>query len=55
LDLLPPGAVDEEFLRCIAILLKTRSVKGIDYSGATTKINLALDSLPNFTCIPNIG
>ncbi|KAJ3081541.1 Pyridine nucleotide-disulfide oxidoreductase domain-containing protein 2 [Quaeritorhiza haematococci] len=29
------------------------AVKGISYASATTKINVALSALPNFTCLPN--
>ncbi|KAJ3386034.1 hypothetical protein HDU92_002746 [Lobulomyces angularis] len=45
LDLLPEkGTLPDDFLKAI---------HGISYSSATTKINLAVNSLPNFTCLPN--
>merc|ERR1740123_1549715 len=28
-------------------------IKNVQYSGAPIKINMALDRLPNFTCLPN--
>jgi phytoene dehydrogenase-like protein len=32
-----------------------RAVSRIDYSSASLKINLAVNELPNFTCLPNTG
>ncbi|ONK74506.1 uncharacterized protein A4U43_C03F7070 [Asparagus officinalis] len=40
-ELLPPDVLPEEFLS---------AVKNIDYSSGTTKINLAVDRLPQFLC-----
>lgn len=44
LDLLPSNTLSKDF---------EDSVSGIDYSSATTKINLALNSLPSLSCIPS--
>ncbi|KAJ3674449.1 hypothetical protein LUZ60_005065 [Juncus effusus] len=44
LELISPNLLPEEFVT---------SVRNIDYSSATTKINLAVDKLPNFKCCKN--
>lgn len=44
LDLLSSSTLEKSFVN---------EVKSISYASATTKINLALDSLPSFTCLPN--
>ncbi|KAJ8621122.1 hypothetical protein MRB53_029651 [Persea americana] len=41
MELLPQNAIPEDFL-C--------SIKNLDYSSATTKINIAVDRLPQFKC-----
>jgi len=46
LDLIDQKHLPEKFLR---------SVKAIDYSSATMKINVAIDRLPNFKALPNKG
>lgn len=43
LGLVPDGTLDDGFVR---------SVKAIDYSSATFKLNLALSELPSFTALP---
>uniref|UniRef100_A0ACD5WXE3 Uncharacterized protein n=1 Tax=Avena sativa TaxID=4498 RepID=A0ACD5WXE3_AVESA len=45
-DLVPANTLPEEFL-C--------AIKTADYSSATTKINVAVDSLPQFHCCKNIN
>lgn len=45
-DLVPANTLPEEFL-C--------AIKTADYSSATTKINVAVDSLPQFPCCKNIN
>ncbi|XP_051214725.1 uncharacterized protein [Lolium perenne] len=45
-DLVPANTLPEEFL-C--------AIKTADYSSATTKINVAVDSLPQFRCCKNIN
>jgi phytoene dehydrogenase-like protein len=44
LDLLEPGTVDEGFLR---------EVRRYRFRGSSGKVNLALDGLPEFSCLPN--
>lgn len=44
LDLLEPGIVDEGFLR---------EVRRYKFRGSSGKVNLALDGLPEFSCLPN--
>ncbi|KNC99845.1 uncharacterized protein SPPG_05219 [Spizellomyces punctatus DAOM BR117] len=44
LDLLPENALPHEFLN---------QVRSISYASGTTKINVALDALPSFSCLPN--
>jgi len=44
LDLMEPGAVDDRF---------TDEVRRFKYRGSSGKVNLALDALPEFTCLPN--
>jgi phytoene dehydrogenase-like protein len=44
LDLLEPGSVDESFLR---------EVRRYKFRGSSGKVNLALDALPEFACLPN--
>jgi phytoene dehydrogenase-like protein len=45
-DLLEPGAVDEPFLD---------EVRRFKFRGSSGKVNLALDGLPSFTCLPGEG
>lgn len=44
LDLLEPGTVDEGFLH---------AVRRYRFRGSSGKVNLALDGLPEFACLPN--
>ncbi|HYV20686.1 MAG TPA: NAD(P)/FAD-dependent oxidoreductase [Verrucomicrobiae bacterium] len=46
IKLLEPGAVSDEFLE---------EVKHYKYRGSSGKVNLALDGLPDFTCLPGNG
>jgi phytoene dehydrogenase-like protein len=41
-----PGSLPAEF---------TAQINNLDYSTAVTKINVALNGLPNFTAHPNVG
>ena len=44
--LLPPGVLDGSFLEQVA---------RYRYRGSSGKVNLALDGLPEFTCLPGVG
>lgn len=44
-DLLPSGMLPAEF---------EKDLKGLDFKSPVTKINVAVDRLPNFTAIPNV-
>ena len=44
LDLLEPGTLDSEF---------EREVRRFKFRGSSGKVNLALDALPEFTCLPS--
>ncbi|XP_072026882.1 pyridine nucleotide-disulfide oxidoreductase domain-containing protein 2-like [Amphiura filiformis] len=44
LNLVPPGVLPQEFVEEIA---------SVDYKSPVTKINVAVDRLPNFTALPN--
>ena len=46
LRLIEPGTLDDEF---------ERDVRRYRYRGSSGKVNLALDGLPNFTCLPGPG
>lgn len=46
LDLIPQSALPTSFVR---------GIKGIDYESPVTKINIAINKLPNFTALPNKG
>ncbi|MFO1540387.1 MAG: phytoene desaturase family protein [Chloroflexota bacterium] len=46
LDLLEPGVLDDAFVA---------SIRRIRYRGSSGKVNLALDGLPDFTCLPGPG
>jgi len=46
IDLLEPGAVDDEF---------TAEVRRFKFRGSSGKVNLALDRLPSFTALPGEG
>ncbi|TMK80969.1 MAG: NAD(P)/FAD-dependent oxidoreductase [Actinobacteria bacterium] len=46
LDLVDPGALDESFLA---------EVRRYKFRGSSGKVNLALDGLPDFTCLPGPG
>jgi phytoene dehydrogenase-like protein len=46
LDLLEPGAVDDEF---------AAQVRRFKFRGSSGKVNLALDALPSFTALPGPG
>jgi len=46
IEFLDPGALPEEFVE---------GVKRYKYRGSSGKVNLALDALPNFTCMPGEG
>jgi phytoene dehydrogenase-like protein len=46
LDLVEPGALDEAFLS---------EVRRYKFRGSSGKVNLALDGLPDFTCLPGFG
>src|SRR5512143_4167590 len=46
LKLCPPGSVDEGFLE---------GVRRYRFRGSSGKVNLALDALPEFTCLPGSG
>ncbi len=46
LDLVEPGALDEPFLA---------EVRRYKFRGSSGKVNLALDGLPDFTCLPGPG
>ena len=44
LDLLEPGTLDQDF---------EREVRRFKFRGSSGKVNLALDALPEFTCLPS--
>jgi phytoene dehydrogenase-like protein len=46
LDLVDPGSLDDEFVN---------EVKRYKFRGSSGKVNLALDGLPDFTCMPGPG
>jgi phytoene dehydrogenase-like protein len=46
IDMLEPGALDDEFLA---------QVRRYRFRGSSAKVNLALDGLPDFTCLPGVG
>ncbi len=46
LKMLDPGDVPEEFLE---------EIRNINMTGSSAKVNLALDGLPDFTCLPGDG
>jgi phytoene dehydrogenase-like protein len=46
IDLLEPGVLDAEFVA---------EVKRFKFRGSSGKVNLAVDSLPNFTSLPGVG
>jgi len=46
IDLLEPGSVDPEF---------EAEVRRFKFRGSSGKVNLALDALPSFTCLPGEG
>jgi len=46
LKLCPPGSVDDTFLE---------GVRRYKFRGSSGKVNLALDALPDFTCLPGSG
>ena len=46
LDLLEPGTLDPEF---------EDGVRRYRFRGSSGKVNLALDGLPDFTCLPGQG
>ena len=46
LRLLEPGSLDQEF---------EREVRRYKFRGSSGKVNLALDGLPDFTCLPGAG
>jgi len=46
LDLLEPGVLDDAF---------TAAIRRIRYRGSSGKVNLALDGLPDFSCLPGPG
>lgn len=46
LNLVPSGVLPEQYVE---------EVSSIDYKSPVTKINVAIDRLPNFTAIPNTG
>jgi phytoene dehydrogenase-like protein len=46
IDLLEPGTVDADF---------EAEVRRFKFRGSSGKVNLALDGLPNFTCLPGPG
>jgi phytoene dehydrogenase-like protein len=45
-DLIEPGSIDSEF---------EAEVRRFKFRGSSGKVNLALDALPNFTCLPGPG
>src|SRR6188508_3319277 len=46
LDLLEPGSLDAEF---------EQEVRRFKFRGSSGKVNLAVDRLPDFTCMPGVG
>jgi phytoene dehydrogenase-like protein len=46
LDLLEPGTLDDGFVE---------GVRRFRFRGSSGKVNLALDGLPDFTCLPGVG
>ena len=46
LDLLEPGTLDPEF---------EQEVRRFKFRGSSGKVNLAVDRLPDFTCLPGVG
>ena len=46
LDLLEPGTLDAEF---------EEEVRRFKFRGSSGKVNLAVDRLPDFTCLPGVG
>ncbi|HYZ46971.1 MAG TPA: NAD(P)/FAD-dependent oxidoreductase [Actinomycetota bacterium] len=46
LDLVEPGVLDEDFME---------DVRRYKFRGSSGKVNLALDGLPDFTCLPGKG
>jgi phytoene dehydrogenase-like protein len=46
LDLLEPGMLDDGFVE---------GVRRFRFRGSSGKVNLALDGLPDFTCLPGVG
>jgi phytoene dehydrogenase-like protein len=46
IDLLEPGTIDESF---------AAEVRRFKFRGSSGKVNLALDGLPEFTCLPGAG
>jgi phytoene dehydrogenase-like protein len=46
IDMLEPDALDDDFLA---------QVRRYRFRGSSAKVNLALDGLPDFTCLPGVG
>jgi phytoene dehydrogenase-like protein len=46
LDLLEPGTLDDEF---------EAEVRRFKFRGSSGKVNMAVDRLPDFTCLPGVG
>ncbi len=46
LDLVEPGALDTDF---------TDAIRRFRFRGSSGKVNLALDGLPDFSCLPGVG
>ncbi|MFN8519004.1 MAG: NAD(P)/FAD-dependent oxidoreductase [Chloroflexota bacterium] len=46
LDLIEPGVLEDDF---------TDAIRRFRFRGSSGKVNLALDGLPDFTCLPGVG